>query len=173
MGWNHPFMIGWSKYSLGMLRLQGFAWRRYQMETLSALLAICAVPGEFPQQRPVTRSFDVFMNLHPNKRLSKQWWGWWFETTPCPLRRHRNVGSRDRWEFPLFFKGHCEFLWIAQMANVCRKGCARRLWLSFSLWIFLILQKYLLDHEENSYLPDGTSQLWYSIKKQWFENLGK
>ena len=33
------------------------------METLSALLAICAgnspVPGEFPAQRPVTRSFDV------------------------------------------------------------------------------------------------------------------
>ena len=34
------------------------------METFSALLAICAenspVPGEFPTQRPVTRSFDVF-----------------------------------------------------------------------------------------------------------------
>ena len=33
------------------------------METFSALLAICAgnspVPGEFPTQRPVTRSFDV------------------------------------------------------------------------------------------------------------------
>ena len=34
------------------------------METFSALMAICAgnsaVPGEFPSQRPVTRSFDVF-----------------------------------------------------------------------------------------------------------------
>ena len=64
------------------------------METFSALLAICAgnspVPGEFPTQRPVTRSFDVFFDLHPNKRLSKQWWGWWFETPPCPLWRHRN-----------------------------------------------------------------------------------
>ena len=28
-------------------------------------------PGEFPSQRPVTRSFDVFFDLHPNKRLSK------------------------------------------------------------------------------------------------------
>ena len=27
--------------------------------------------GEFPAQRPVTRSFDVFFDLHPNKRLSK------------------------------------------------------------------------------------------------------
>ena len=29
-------------------------------------------PGEFPAQRPVTRSFDVFFDLCPNKRLSKQ-----------------------------------------------------------------------------------------------------
>ena len=37
------------------------------METFSALLAICAgnspAPGEFPAQRPVTRSFDVFFDL--------------------------------------------------------------------------------------------------------------
>ena len=35
------------------------------METFSALLAICAgnspVTGEFPTQRPVTRSFDVYL----------------------------------------------------------------------------------------------------------------
>ena len=29
-------------------------------------------PGEFPTQRPVTRSFDVFFDLGLNKRLSKQ-----------------------------------------------------------------------------------------------------
>ena len=65
------------------------AWWRHQMETFSALLAICArnspVPGEFPTQRPVTRTFDVFFDLRPNKRLSKQWWGWWFETLSHPL----------------------------------------------------------------------------------------
>ena len=48
-------------------------------------------PGEFPAQRPVTRSFDVFFDLHLNKRLNTQPWGWWFETPSCPLRRHRNV----------------------------------------------------------------------------------
>ena len=48
-------------------------------------------PGEFPAQRPVTRSFDVSFDLHPNKRLSKQWWGWWLETPSCPLWRHRNA----------------------------------------------------------------------------------
>ena len=46
------------------------------------------VTGEFPSQRPVTRSFDVFC---PNKRLSKQSWGWWFETPSGSLWRHCNV----------------------------------------------------------------------------------
>ena len=36
-------------------------------------------PGEFPTQRPVTRSIDVYFDLRPNKQLSKQSWGWWFE----------------------------------------------------------------------------------------------
>ena len=46
--------------------------------------------GESPPQRPVTRSFDVFFDLRLNKRLSKQWWCWWFETLSCPLWRHCN-----------------------------------------------------------------------------------
>ena len=44
-------------------------------------------------QRPVTRSFDVFLYVRLNKRLSKQSWGWWFETPSCPLWRHCNVLS--------------------------------------------------------------------------------
>ena len=65
------------------------------METCSELLAICVgnppIPGDFPTQRPVTRSFDVFFDLRPNNRLSKQWWGWWFETPSSPLWGHFNV----------------------------------------------------------------------------------
>ena len=53
------------------------SWWRHQMKPFSASLALCAgnspVTGEFPAQRPVTRSFDVFFDLHLNKRLSKQW----------------------------------------------------------------------------------------------------
>ena len=67
---------------------------RHQIETFSALLAICAgnspVFGEFSRQRPVTRSFDVFFDLRLNKRLRKQSWGWWFETLLRPLGRHCN-----------------------------------------------------------------------------------
>ena len=69
-------------------------WWRHQMEIFSALLAICAgnspVPGEFPAQRPVTRSFDVFFDLRLNKQLSKQPWGWLFEKPSRPLWRHCN-----------------------------------------------------------------------------------
>ena len=80
------------------------SWWRHKMETFSALLAICAgnspVTGEFPAQRPVTRSFDVFFDLHLNKRLSKQSWGWWFHTPSRPLWRHCNVIQMlpmDKW----------------------------------------------------------------------------
>ena len=68
-------------------------WRN-EMEIFSALLALCAgnsqVTGEFPSQRPVTRSFDIIFDLRPNKRLSKQSWGWWSETPSRPLWRHCN-----------------------------------------------------------------------------------
>ena len=79
-------------------------WWRHQMETFSALLAICAgnspVPGEFPAQRPVTRSFDVLFDPGLNKQLSKQLWGWWFETLICSLWRHCNT---DKIKWTLFF----------------------------------------------------------------------
>ena len=47
-------------------------------------------PGEFPAQRPVARSFAIFFDLRLNEQLSKQWWGWWFETPSWPLWRHCN-----------------------------------------------------------------------------------
>ena len=54
------------------------------METYSALLAHCEgnspVTGDFPSQKPVTQSFDVFFDLRLNKRLSKQSKRRWFET---------------------------------------------------------------------------------------------
>ena len=55
--------------------------------TMLALLSLCAgnspVTGEFPSQRPVTRSFDVFFRSAP--------WinGWVNNREPGYLRRHR------------------------------------------------------------------------------------
>ena len=51
-------------------------------------------PGEFPTQRPVTWSVDGFLDLRPNKRLSKQTGGWWFETPSWSLWRQCNGGFR-------------------------------------------------------------------------------
>ena len=74
------------------------SWWRHQMETFSALLSICTgnsqVSGEFLAQRPVTRSFDVFLDLRLNKRLNIQLSGWWFETLSRPLWRHSNVQQK-------------------------------------------------------------------------------
>ena len=53
--------------------------------------------GEFTGHRwiPLIKAsdaeFDVFFDLRLNTRLSKQSWGWWFETPSRPLWRHCDV----------------------------------------------------------------------------------
>ena len=105
---------------------------RHQMRTFSALLAICAgnspVTGEFPSQRPVTRSFDVIFDLRLNKRLSKQSWGWWFETPSRPLWRHCHVSHA----FPgrMLFSNtssYSDVTWESRRLNlptVCSTSCS-------------------------------------------------
>ena len=56
-------------------------------------------PVNSPHKWPVTRNFDVFLNLRLNKRLSKQSWGWWFETLSRPLWRHCNDHYTQRVAF--------------------------------------------------------------------------
>ena len=46
------------------------------------------VTGEFPSQRQVTQSFDVFFDLRLNKRFRKQSRRWWFEMPSFSLWRH-------------------------------------------------------------------------------------
>ena len=91
-------------------------WWRHQMEIFSASLAICAgnspVPGEFPTQRPVTRSFDVFFDLRLNKQLSKQSWGWWFETLSGSLWRQCNAEKSY-----IFIKKSLTFVPISSIYN--------------------------------------------------------
>ena len=86
VGSSYSF-IWWTYKSL-------YPWWRHQMETFSALQALCAgnspVTGEFFSQRPVTRSFEVYFDRRLNKRLSKQSWDRWLETPLCTLWRHCN-----------------------------------------------------------------------------------
>ena len=67
------------------------SWWHHQMEIFSTF------PGEFPAQRPVTRSCDVCFDFRMNKRLSKQSWGWWFEMPSRPLWRHCYVKMAWDW----------------------------------------------------------------------------
>ena len=65
------------------------------METFSASLTFARGIHRWPSQRPVTRSFDVFIDLLLNKRFSKQSIRRWFETPSRSLWRLCNVG----WQF--------------------------------------------------------------------------
>ena len=113
---ENALLLPWGNiWSRSYCQLRGIwttraTWWHHQMETFSELLAICAgnspVPGEFPAQRPVTQSFDVFFDLHLNKRLSKQSWGWWFEMPLCSLWRHCNE-SLGWYPMSDFFPHNC------------------------------------------------------------------
>ena len=71
------------------------SWWRHQMKTFSALLALCEgnppVTDGFPSQRPVKRSFDIFFDVCPNKRLRKQSICGSFGTPLCSLWRHCEI----------------------------------------------------------------------------------
>ena len=84
-----PWVVGWGQGDK-------FPCWRHQMETFSVLLAICAgnspVPGEFPAQRPVTRSFDVFF-------LICAWINCWVNNREASdLRHHRAHYNVMPWE---------------------------------------------------------------------------
>ena len=70
------------------------ALRRHPTDTLFRVTGhLC---GEFTGRRwiPRTKATEAelcdFFDLRLNKRLSKQSWGWWFETPSHPLWRHCN-----------------------------------------------------------------------------------
>ena len=84
-------------------------------------------PGEFPAQRPVTRSFDAFFDLRPNKRLNKQPWGWWFETPAWSLWRQCNVKASHNIPDSIFFTLclKCDILYWRTFQSIKRnQACA-------------------------------------------------
>ena len=138
------------------------------METFSALLALCAgnspVPGEFPAQRPVTRSFDVFFDLRLNKRLSKQSWGWWFKTPSRPLWRHCNDRRLYRTLERLNFY---QSLWLLAIHQSVYYTWGTRFW---PLLCLLVIKNMAV-------LGDKVSKADFLQKSVWFvkilNNVGK
>ena len=138
------------------------------MKTFSAWLAICPgnspVTGEIRAQRPVTRSFDVFFDLRLNKRLSKQSWGWWFESPSRSLWRHCNVCLHTR----LSYIKLQTILWMI-IAKIY-KGCSSKIYMVR----FLFLQIYTI-HPYSLGLPMWASCdcLIASVSETIMRNKGK
>ena len=136
------------------------------METFSALLAICAgnspVSGEFPTQRPVTRRFDVYFDLRPDKRLSKQSLGWWFETLSHSLWRHRN-GPRQ-------FRASMSFVKMTENGPLSYHydDVTWAFWRLTSLTIWLFVQRLVLTIKGSPKLHVTALQWRVSTDTGWF-----
>ena len=137
----------------------------------------------FPRYRPFVRrihrspvnsphkgqwhgAFVFSFDLRLNKRLSKQSWGWWFETSSRPLWRHCN-----RVKSSISPHGHCDYcdrntvilstsledLWPkSDLLNrnkikLCSIKCARVCRLSQRLFLLTITRRH--DKEARSALP--------------------
>ena len=75
-------------------KLHGVLWWRHRMKTFPRywhfVRGILQSPVNFSSQRPVTRRFNVFFDVHLNKRLSKQPRYLWFGMPLRSLWRHCN-----------------------------------------------------------------------------------
>ena len=67
-------------------------------------------PANSPHKGQWCEALIVFFDLFLNKRLSKQSWGWWFETLSRSLRRHCNASRGLQYIITCF---------------ICCRGCAR------------------------------------------------
>ena len=110
-------------------------------------------------QRPVTRSLDVFFDLRLNKRLSKQWWGWWFETPS----RHYDVTAMKYDVITKHSKAKC----FKVRANLCNgwaaplSGCLTKsvtalpkllgIYPRFCFVILLVMYRVLLGFRTSAY----------------------
>ena len=108
-------MQTWPEHCLALVSWSSFlVWNQLPLSYVHELImmtsssgnifrvtGLCAVhtpvTGEFPSQKPVTRIFDVFLDLRPNKRSSKESRGWWFGTPSRSLWRYCNVNRWTDW----------------------------------------------------------------------------
>ena len=95
--------------SVGLLVIE---WKHFPVTGPCA--GIPPVTGEFPSHRPVTWNLDVFFHLRLNKWLSKQSWGWWFETSSHPLWRHCDISITFYWLLFWVFSIEIALGWMSQ-----------------------------------------------------------
>ena len=112
---------------------------------------LCGEFGEFPAQRSVPRSFDVFFDLRLNKRLRKQSWGRWFETPLRSLLRHCS-GHQSVHSARVF------------ISNIYRKSCIELLCLTTSRSNNVLLAHGLLIRYQSRTCRDACWDLTYLVR---------
>ena len=144
------------------------------------------VTGEFPSQRPVRRSFDVFFDQCLNRRLSKQSWGWWFEIPTWSLWRHCNVYALQ--QYMCYIPYHAVvYIYIYVCVYVCKvnftysiyySGAACNAYLFNTLWP----SDAIWQHRSGSTMiqvmaccltapSHYLNQCWIISKAQWHSSL--
>ena len=176
----HTFQIWYTIPSIAMRKygysveycyqsINQITWRRHQMETFCAVTALCVgnspVTGEFPSQRPVTRSFDIFFDLGLNKRLSKQQQSKrrWFETPWRSLWRHRNEMRLSSTDCLVHIQCNIKashYSASCPMFSTHRRPLIRRCFSRDSI-VMVSLQEYNHDPQSNyrSHVMDGLISL--------------
>ena len=149
------------------------------METFSALLAFCAgnssITGEFPRQRPVTRSFAVFFDPRLDQQLSKQWRRWWFETPSrslwCQCNGFKGISSlyalqpqvhvRSVQVVEIYHEVLCELPYLARLCIVHNEHepCRPRV----SWWI--VTSWYLMENILS--IPLNQNNMFYQYFDDW------
>ena len=111
-------------------------------------------PGEFPAQRPVTQSSDVFFDMRLNKRMSKQPWGWRFGNLSSRLHVS-NSGTRTLFDWKcgvsVFHSCNIRIVWglwsqsnfhdmIISIVNIS--------WLHWIINCLVVMHPYALSHNK-------------------------
>ena len=130
-------------------------------------------PGEFPTQRSVTRSFDVFFDLRLNKRLSKQPWGWWYETPSWSLWRQCNGVIKEAITFLYYcITGPCANRWIPLAKGQSHESVFRS-----SIFLWANRGDYqIVGYSQQTVLSVEiimASIFFASVSKLWFVKSGK
>ena len=98
-------------------------WWRHQMETFPLnwpfVRGIHRSPVNSPHKGQWRGALMFFFDLRLYKRLSKQSWGWWFETLPSPLWRHCNENKILRCNYSSLF--YLKW-WFSGTSNTVRHG---------------------------------------------------
>ena len=121
------------------------------MEAFSALLVnvrgIHRLPVNSPHKGQWRGASMFFFDLCLNKRLSKQSWGWWFETLSCTLWRHRNdwyhmnylsvcISFTPQLNYILYFPSMFCFTFSTHLLSFCALMTSLFLYISPQLYIF-------------------------------------